>query len=107
MNTPASLGSWAYELLTPESTLHRSAAVCADRAAVVDGSLRFTNGELRRRCLQLAGSLPDLAAGRPVAVLASNSNVFLEAYHAPLVRFVAGRHRARAANGGPKDPVAR
>lgn len=108
MGAPAGLGSWAYEPLTPTSFLHRSAAVHPDRTAVVDGDLRFTYGELRQRCMQLAGSLPDLAAGRPVAVLAPNSRVLFGAHHAvpwsgsPLVATALGRRTVT-----PRAPVTR
>ncbi|HVL85542.1 MAG TPA: AMP-binding protein [Pseudonocardia sp.] len=73
---PATL---SYEPLTPVAYLDRAAATHADRTAVVDGELRLTYAELHERCRRLAGALAPLAAGRPVAVLAPNTHVLLEA----------------------------
>jgi fatty-acyl-CoA synthase len=69
----------SYEPLTPVSYLDRAAAAHADRVAVIDGELRWTYAELHRRCRRLAGALAPLACGRPVAVLAPNTHVLLEA----------------------------
>ncbi|MGH3757590.1 acyl--CoA ligase family protein [Actinophytocola sp.] len=71
-----------YEPLTPTAHLERAAEAHRDRVAVVDGALRLTYGELRERCMRLAGGLARLAGGRPVAVLATNSHVMLEAHFA-------------------------
>ncbi|MBN9097673.1 MULTISPECIES: acyl--CoA ligase family protein [unclassified Pseudonocardia] len=68
-----------FEPLTPVSYLDRAAAAHGDRTAVVDGEQRFTYAELHDRCRRLAGALAPLAQGRPVAVLAPNTHVLLEA----------------------------
>ena len=69
----------AFESLTPTSYLDRAAAAHGDRIGVVDGDLRFTYAEMRERCTRLAGALAPRAQGRPVAVLAPNTHVLLEA----------------------------
>ncbi|MFI7301139.1 AMP-binding protein [Streptomyces sp. NPDC050121] len=81
----------SFEALSPVSFLDRSAAVFPDRTAVIDGDQRFTYAEFHDRCRRLAGVLAPLANGRPVAVLAPNTHVMLEAHYgvpwagAPLV----------------------
>jgi fatty-acyl-CoA synthase len=81
----------SFEPLTPTSYLDRAAASHGDRVAVIDGDQRWTYAELRERCMRLAGALAPLAGGRPVAVLAPNTHVLLEANYgvpwaeAPLV----------------------
>ena len=72
----------AFEPLSPVSFLDRTAAVFPQRIAVVDGDQRFTYAELHDRCRRLAGALAPLAEGRPVAVLAPNTHVMLEAHYA-------------------------
>ncbi|MFE9066524.1 acyl--CoA ligase family protein [Streptomyces violaceusniger] len=74
-------GSLSFEPLTPTSYLDRAAAAHGDRVAVVDGRSRWTYAELRDRCQRLAGGLASLAGGRPVAVLAPNTHVPLEAHY--------------------------
>ncbi|MGQ0574577.1 MAG: acyl--CoA ligase family protein [Pseudonocardia sp.] len=69
----------SFEPLTPVSFLDRAAAAHGDRTAVVDGPHRWTYAQLRDRCRRLAGALAPLAGGRPVAVLAPNTHVLLEA----------------------------
>ncbi|MCX6464113.1 MAG: acyl--CoA ligase family protein [Pseudonocardiales bacterium] len=69
----------SFEPLTPVSFLDRAAAAHGDRTAVVDGERRFTYTEMHERCRRLAGGLAPLAGGRPVAVLAPNTHVLLEA----------------------------
>jgi fatty-acyl-CoA synthase len=69
----------SFEPLTPVSYLDRAAAAHGDRTAVVDGAHRWTYAELHERCRRLAGALAPLADGRPVAVLAPNTHVLLEA----------------------------
>ncbi|MFI5800738.1 acyl--CoA ligase family protein [Streptomyces sp. NPDC051677] len=71
----------SFEPLSPVSFLDRSAAVFPERTAVIDGGRRFTYAELRDRCRRLAGVLAPLANGRPVAVLAPNTHVMLEAHY--------------------------
>ena len=70
----------SYEPLTPTAYLDRAAAAHGDRTAVVDGDLRWTYAQLHDRCSRLAGGLAPLADGRPVAVLAPNTHVLLEAH---------------------------
>ncbi len=73
------LTSLSFEPLTPTAFLDRAAAAHGDRVAVIDGSERWTYAELHDRCQRLAGGLAPLADGRPVAVLAPNTHVLLEA----------------------------
>ncbi|MGI8751688.1 MAG: AMP-binding protein [Acidimicrobiales bacterium] len=73
---------WSFEPLTPTAFLTRSALVHPDRLAVVDGEQRWTYRELDDRCRRLAGALAGRVDGRPVAVLAPNSHVLLEAHYA-------------------------
>ncbi|MDT7707962.1 MAG: hypothetical protein QOG20_3569 [Pseudonocardiales bacterium] len=75
----AEYSALSFEPLTPVSYLDRAAAAHGDRTAVVDGERRFTYAELHARCRRLAGALAPLADGRPVAVLAPNTHVLLEA----------------------------
>ncbi|GAA2564660.1 acyl--CoA ligase family protein [Pseudonocardia hydrocarbonoxydans] len=70
----------SFEPLSPVSFLDRAAAAHGDRTAVVDGERRITYTELHERCRRLAGALVPLADGRPVAVLAPNTHVLLEAH---------------------------
>ncbi|MCU1627946.1 MAG: o-succinylbenzoate--CoA ligase [Pseudonocardia sp.] len=81
MSTDATdlLSALSFEPLTPVSYLDRAAAAHGDRTAVIDGAERWTYAELRDRCRRLAGALEPLAQGRPVAVLAPNTHVLLEA----------------------------
>jgi fatty-acyl-CoA synthase len=74
--------SLSFEPLSPVSFLDRSAAVFPQRMAVIDGDQRFTYAQLHDRCRRLAGALAPLANGRPVAVLAPNTHVMVEAHHA-------------------------
>ena len=69
------------EPLTPVAFLDRAAAAHGDRIAVIDGQLRFTYRQLRDRAQRLAGALQAPARGRPVAVLAPNTHVLLEAHY--------------------------
>jgi fatty-acyl-CoA synthase len=69
----------SFEPLTPVSYLDRAAAAHGDRTAVIDGEQRWTYAQLHDRCRRLAGALAPLADGRPVAVLAPNTHVLLEA----------------------------
>ncbi|WP_086798877.1 acyl--CoA ligase family protein [Streptomyces caniscabiei] len=73
-------GDLSFEPLTPVSYLDRAAAAHGDRLAVVDGDQRWTYAQLHDRCRRLAGALTPLAGGRPVAVLAPNTHVLLEAH---------------------------
>ncbi|SHN43091.1 AMP-binding protein [Cryptosporangium aurantiacum] len=69
----------SYEPLTPTAYLDRAAAAHGDRIGVVDGPHRWTYAQLHERCTRLAGAVAPLACGRPVAVLAPNTHVLLEA----------------------------
>ncbi|GAB2914184.1 acyl--CoA ligase family protein [Rhodococcus aerolatus] len=69
----------SFEPLTPTAYLDRAAEAHGERVAVVDGEQRWTYAELRQRCRRLAGALAPLAAGSPVAVMAPNTHVLLEA----------------------------
>ncbi|QYB00160.1 AMP-binding protein (plasmid) [Rhodococcus sp. USK10] len=71
-----------FEPLTPTSYLDRAAASHGDRLAVVDGNDRWTYAELHGRCTRLAGALATLGGTAPVAVLAPNTHVILEAHFA-------------------------
>ncbi|MFJ8815169.1 AMP-binding protein [Amycolatopsis thermoflava] len=70
----------SFEPLTPTAFLDRARAAHGDRVAVIDGPLRWTYAELHDRSSRLAGVLAPLAGDRPVAVLAPNSHVMLEAH---------------------------
>ncbi|MFJ9538484.1 AMP-binding protein [Streptomyces sp. NPDC101225] len=72
-------GTLSFEPLTPVSYLDRAAAAHGERTAVVDGDRRWSYTEFHDRCRRLAGALAPLARGRPVAVLAPNTHVLLEA----------------------------
>jgi fatty-acyl-CoA synthase len=74
-----SLDQLSFEPLTPTAYLDRAAAAHGDRTGVVDGEQRWTYAQLHDRCTRLAGGLAPLAQGRPVAVLAPNTHVLLEA----------------------------
>jgi fatty-acyl-CoA synthase len=71
--------SLSFEALTPTAYLDRAAAAHGDRIGVVDGNRRWTYAELHERCTRLAGGLAPIADG-PVAVLAPNTHVMLEAH---------------------------
>ena len=73
----------SFEPLTPTAFLRRSAAVFADRVAVIDGEHCYTYAEFLERALRLAGALRTVgvAPGARVAVLAPNTHVLLEAHY--------------------------
>ncbi|WP_134727430.1 AMP-binding protein [Amycolatopsis nivea] len=73
--------SHAWAAMTPTAFLDRAAAAHGSRIAVVDGEQRWNYTEFRDRCRRLAGGLRAVAAGRPVAVLAPNTHVALEAHY--------------------------
>jgi fatty-acyl-CoA synthase len=79
MTVTGSLDALSYEPLTPVSFLDRAADAHGMRVAVIDGDRTWTYTELHERARRLAGALVPLAAGRPVAVLAPNTHVLLEA----------------------------
>src|SRR5437764_537753 len=65
--------------LSPLSFLDRAARSHGDRLAVIDADMRLTYAQLRDRCQRLGGALASLGQ-QPVAVLAPNSHVLLEAH---------------------------
>ena len=73
------MGELSYQPLSPLSFLDRAARSHGDRLAVIDGDLRLTYAQLQDRCQRLAGALASLGQ-QPVAVLAPNSHVLLEAH---------------------------
>jgi fatty-acyl-CoA synthase len=78
------MAEFTFAPLTPASFLDRSAAVFADRTAIVDGERRFTYRDMSGRCRRLSGALAALGLGREdrVAALCTNSHVMLELHHA-------------------------
>ncbi len=68
--------------LTPLSFLARTARIYPHKAAIVDGALTFTYGEMRERVTRLASGLRRLGleGGEVVSVLALNSAPMLEAH---------------------------
>ena len=78
------MAEFTFAPLTPSSFLDRSAAVFADRTAIVDGERRFTYRDLSGRCRRLAGALAGEGVGREdrVAALCANSHVMLELHYA-------------------------
>ncbi|MCK8642337.1 AMP-binding protein [Mycobacterium colombiense] len=74
--------SMSFEPLSPLSFLDRAAAVYGGRTAVIDGDRSFSYAELHDRCRRLAGALAYTARGAPVAVLAPNTHMMLEAHFA-------------------------
>lgn len=71
----------AWAAMTPTAFLDRAAAAHGSRIAIVDGESRWSYTEFRDRCRRLAGGLREIAAGRPVAVLAPNTHELLEAHY--------------------------
>ena len=69
--------------LSPTSFLHRAGNVFAERAAILDGGLKFTYREFCERSERLAGFLLDagIQAGDRVAALCVNSHVMLELHN--------------------------
>ena len=59
--TPA---EFTFAPLTPAAFLDRSAAVFAERTAVVDGDVRLTYAELADRCARLTSALARAGVGR-------------------------------------------
>jgi fatty-acyl-CoA synthase len=74
--------------LTPSAFLDRSAAIFADRPAVVDGEIRLSYGELADRCARLVSALARAGVGEGdrVAALCANSHVMLELHQAVPMR---------------------
>lgn len=70
-----------YEPLTPLSFLDRAVAVHGDGIAVIDGSVELTYRQLQERCQRLAGAVRANFADGPVAVLAPNTHMMLEAHY--------------------------
>ena len=85
------MAEFTFAPLTPASFLDRSAAVFADRVAVVDGGRTFTYREMSDRCRRLTGALAAMGVGHEdrVAALCTNSHVMLELHHAVPMRGAA------------------
>src|ERR1700744_1070363 len=81
---PRCMAEFTFAPLTPASFLERSAAVFADRIAVIDGERQFTYRELLDRCRRLTSALHGRGIGREdrVAALCTNSHVSLELHQA-------------------------
>jgi fatty-acyl-CoA synthase len=73
------IDGFSFEPLSPVSFLDRAAAAHGDRIGVIDGTDRWTYTQMHERCRRLAGGLKPVADGRPVALLAPNTHVSLEA----------------------------
>jgi fatty-acyl-CoA synthase len=78
------MAEFTFAPLTPASFLERSAAVFADRIAVIDGERQFSYAELLDRCRRLSSALASRGIGREdrVAALCTNSHVLLELHQA-------------------------
>ncbi len=78
------MAEFTFAPLTPASFLDRSAAVFADRIAIVDGERRFTYQDMSDRCRRLIAALAAQGVGHEdrVAALCANSHVMLELHHA-------------------------
>jgi len=78
------MAEFTFAPLTPASFLDRSAAVFAERIAVIDGERQFSYAELLDRCRRLASALHSRGIGREdrVAALCTNSHVMLELHQA-------------------------
>ena len=74
----------SFEQLTPVRFLDRSAAIFAERTAVIDQGRRFTYRQLAERARALAGSLAanGIHSGDRVAALCANSHVMIELHQA-------------------------
>jgi fatty-acyl-CoA synthase len=85
------MAEFTFAPLTPASFLDRSAAVFADRVAVIDGERTFTYREMSGRCRRLTGALAAMGVGHEdrVAALCTNSHVMLELHHAVPMRGAA------------------
>ena len=72
-----------FTALTPLVLLRRTATVCPDKLAVIDGAARFTYRELYGRCCRLADALRRRGIGRgdTIAVMAPNVPALLEAHY--------------------------
>ena len=58
------MAEFTFAPLTPASFLDRSAAVFADRTAIIDGERRFTYRDMSDRCRRLAAALVAQGVGR-------------------------------------------
>ena len=72
-----------FAALTPISFLERSAAVYADKTAVIHGELRYSYGEFYTRCRRLANALKNhgVGVGDTVSIMAPNVPAMLEAHY--------------------------
>ncbi len=78
------MAEFTFAPLTPASFLDRSAAVFADRTAIIDGERRFTYRDMSDRCGRLMAALAAQGVAREdrVAALCANSHVMLELHYA-------------------------
>jgi fatty-acyl-CoA synthase len=70
----------SFDSLTPVRFLDRAVSAHGDRVAVIDGDDRFSYREFGERCHRLARAILADGQGGPVAVLAPNTHVMLEAH---------------------------
>jgi len=79
-----SVPSVCKHLLSPVNFLYRSASVFPDKTAVVNGSQRYTYGEMQERVFRLANALKKegLGKGDKVAFISPNIPPMLEAHYA-------------------------
>src|SRR4029453_18988205 len=73
------MAEFTFATLSPSAFLDRSAAVFADRTAVIDGGLRLSYAQLADRCARVVSALAaaGVGAGDGVAALGTNSHVML------------------------------
>ena len=78
------MAEFTFATLSPAAFLDRSAAVFADRVAVIDGELRLSYAQLADRCARIVSALAaaGVGAGDRVAALCANSHVMLELHQA-------------------------
>jgi len=78
------MAEFTFATLSPSAFLDRSAAVFADRVAVIDGELRLSYAQLADRCARVVSALAaaGVGAGDRVAALCANSHVMLELHQA-------------------------
>jgi len=78
------MADFTFAPLCPSAFLDRSAAVFAERLAIIDGDVRFTYAQFADRCARLVSALAaaGVGAGDRVAALCTNSHVMLELHQA-------------------------
>ncbi|WP_344617296.1 AMP-binding protein [Dactylosporangium salmoneum] len=78
---PLPLDRLSFEPLTPLAFLDRAAAAHGERIGVIDQGRTWTYREVRDRAGRMAALVHARAAGAPVAVLAPNDHIHLEAHY--------------------------